>query len=95
MLAMKQEFHRDLAAAAVEPRRNNPRVVDDQQVARTQEPRQIADDSVTERTGTNAQKPCGLARDQRPLRNQAVGKLEIEQIYTHGEGDNFGNGLVM
>ncbi len=81
-----------IAAAAAEPaavqvRRQNLGVVDDQGIAAAQQRRQIADGAVLaldRRARTHDQKPRGIARRRRPQRDAVLRQGKIEQVGAHG-----------
>ena len=68
----------------VEPRRDHPRVVDDQRVAGAEEIRQIADAAVGERAvRADHQHPRRIARNRRRQRDALGRQVEIEQVDAH------------
>ncbi len=71
--------------AAVQIRRHDLGVVDDQGIAAAQQRRQIADDAVLDRrAGTHDQKPRGIARCRRPQRDAVLRQGKIEFVGAHG-----------
>ena len=72
-------------AGGVETGGNDAAVVEDQQVARTQNLRQIAEELSSIRAGgaVKNQHAAGAANRRRGLGDQFFGKVEIEVGYTH------------
>ncbi len=75
-------------APTLKPRGNNPRIVDDENVARRKKIRQVADDAVFERRAGNCggehdQHPRRIARLDRAQRYAISAKVEIKEVYAH------------
>jgi hypothetical protein len=71
------------AAHAGEPRRDDTRVVGDQQIARPQQRGQVADGAVGE-IGPDHEQPRRVARLNGMVRDQVSRQLEIESVDAHG-----------
>src|SRR6185437_3623206 len=82
-VAMKRYRDSGVAAAALEAHRNDPRIVDHQHVARTQQGREVADAAILE-IGGDDEKARRVARLDRPLGDELARKGEIEVIHPHG-----------
>jgi hypothetical protein len=72
-------------ATAEQARRVDPRVVDDQQITRAQEPRQPRDVGVRQRSARaiDHQQASGAANGRRLLGDQFRGKVEVEVADVH------------
>ena len=73
--------------AAVQIRRHDLGVVDDQRIAAAQQRRQIADDAILaldRRARTHHEKPRGVARRRRPQRDAVLRQGKIEFVGAHG-----------
>ncbi len=72
--------------AAVQPRRDHARVVDDQQVPRTQQAWELDESAVGQRPGApvQVQQPAVAAPRDRVPRDQVVGKFVVEVAAAHG-----------
>jgi len=79
--ALDQDFHAPACGLVAEqPRRNHPGVVEDQQIARLQQGRQVAHLQIRQRgiARRHQQQPTGRAFRQRRLRNQRFGQVVME-----------------
>jgi hypothetical protein len=73
-------------AAAVQARRNDFAVVDDERITRPQQLRQVAHGAILERSRrarTNDQEPRAIAGQSRPQRDAVFRQVEIEEIRAH------------
>ena len=72
-------------AMAEQARRDDARIVDDEQIARREEGWQIADDVVSPRASmpVHHEQPRRAARGGRLLRDQVLGQFEIELTQVH------------
>ena len=73
-------------ANARKPRRDHPRIVDDEHIAGTQVIRQIADAAILEGRGgrrRHDEQAGAVARLGRPQRDAILGQIEIEEIDAH------------
>jgi hypothetical protein len=83
-LAVKGDLDKRLAAAAGQPRRDHLGVVEDEQIARPQQCRQIGDLPVLEPTRCgNNQQTSSIARLARMRRDQLAGQTKIEIVDVH------------
>jgi hypothetical protein len=72
-----------LAPSTDEAGRDDPGIVQNEQVARTQEIGQVPDLPIRKPGRADMQKSGGVARLDRVLRDQVRRQLEIERIYPH------------
>ncbi len=85
-VAVQGDLDRRLAAAAGEPRRDHLGVVEDEEITRPQQGRQIGDAAVRELAGRrDQQQPGRISRRARVFGDQRAGQVEIELVEAHRE----------